>query len=72
MRHQRDDEKPNDSSKGEEGRDTWQVVVLHGSRMKEAVVLLGKIDWLMIDDWIQESKYRNVEWFVFVDVFQPM
>jgi len=44
MRHQRDDEKPNDSSKGEEGRDTWQVVVLHGSRMKEAVVLLGKID----------------------------
>ena len=72
QRRDRDDGQPNDSSKGEEGRDAWQVVVLHGSRMKAAVVLLGKIDWLMIDDWIQESKWRNVEWFVLVDVFQPM
>ena len=51
LRQRRDDAQPNDSWKGEEGRDTWQVVVLLGSRMKAAVVLLGKI--LMIDDWIQ-------------------
>lgn len=50
MRHQRYDAQPNDSSKGEEGRDAWQVVVLLGSRMKAAVVLLVKIDCLMIDD----------------------
>ena len=44
MRHQRDDGQPNDSPKGEEGRDAWQVVVSHGSLVKAAVVLLGNID----------------------------